>query len=90
MHEDAVLFNMFFKHHLNGVYLELGALDGIFVFHFSFISFLSQAPPFVSSTTSAESSFKRARDGIKCVCVRERESERERERESFMRSVCVY
>jgi hypothetical protein len=35
MHEDAVLFNMFFKHHLNGVYLELGALDGIlfFIFH---------------------------------------------------------
>jgi hypothetical protein len=29
MHEDAVLFNMFFKHQLNGVYLELSALDGI-------------------------------------------------------------
>ena len=29
MHEDAVLFNMFFKHHHNGVYLEMGALDGI-------------------------------------------------------------
>jgi FkbM family methyltransferase len=29
MHEDAVLFNMFFKNLHNGVYLELGALDGI-------------------------------------------------------------
>jgi FkbM family methyltransferase len=28
MHEDAVLYNMFFKHHFNGIYLEMGALDG--------------------------------------------------------------
>ena len=28
MHEDAVLFNMFFKNHRGGVYLEMGALDG--------------------------------------------------------------
>jgi len=75
MHEDAVLFNMFFKHHLNGVYLELGALDGIFVFHFSFISFLSQAPPQRNLALSAPAM---ASSVCVCVCVCERERERER------------
>ena len=29
MHEDAVLFNMFFRNTYNGVYVEMGALDGV-------------------------------------------------------------
>ena len=29
MAEDSVLYNLFFKYHKNGTYLELGALDGV-------------------------------------------------------------
>ena len=79
MHEDAVLFNMFFKHHLNGIYLELGALDGILFFIFILLVFCFKHHLAESKLLEARPRWHQV---CVCVCMRERES--------FIRCVCVF